>query len=430
MSAAAFNRFLERLAVSNRPAISTSYSGITAKLNEDFWGIDSDVAHSLQVGSFGRRTAIHGISDLDMVFELPANHLSRFQARSGNGPSAMLAEVRDSLLDRFSRTNIRGDGPVVVVGFHKYVVEVLPAFKQADGSYVYGVTRGGGSWELTKPRAEMDAFDAYDVAWGGNLRSVAKMLRAWKNNLGAPVGGYLIDTLAVQFFLRHPHFQNASSGDYPFLVDALFTWLRSLDNDGEWPAPGSGDLVSAKGAFTGRAAKASARCRDAISADNLVAKTRKWRSVFGNSFPVMTTRVMQDVVLPDLTSPGEEFIEDQMPVDVRYRVKLDYEVLQNQVKQWSIMSLPRRNRRLPPAHTLKFYIKECNVPEPFSVRWKVKNRGVAARGQERGGIDVDGGRREKVEHTRFEGRHYVEIYVVKNDVCVARDRADVPIAAQ
>ena len=31
------------------------------------------------------------------------------------------------------------------------------------------------------------------------------------------------------------------------------------------------------------------------------------------------------------------------------------------------------------------------------------------------------------EHTDFQGEHFVECYLVKNGVCVAKDRIDVPI---
>lgn len=428
MSATAFNRFLTELAVSNRSEISNSYEGITARLNQDFWGLASDKSHSLQVGSYGRRSAVHGVSDLDMIFELPPADLDRHRRRSGNGPSQLLAEVRSSLLTRYPRTTIRGDGPVVVVAFEKYVVEVLPAFLQDDQSYIYGITRNGGSWDRTNPRAEISAFDAYDRAWNGNARAMAKMLREWKNHMGAPMGGYLVDTLVVRFFLAHPELQNCTTADYPLLLVSIFRWLSGLDDNASWPAPGSGDLVVAKGQFTGRARKALSKCEEANLQSDTFERTRRWRSVFGKSFPVMTRGVLADVVAPPISTPGEEFIERILPVDIRYRAKLEYEITQNDVIMRDLMMLPRRRRKIPPAHTLRFYLSECNVPEPFEVRWKVKNRGDAAKGRERGGIEMDGGRREKKEHSRFEGGHYVEIYVIRDGVCVARDRADVPIS--
>lgn len=37
------------------------------------------------------------------------------------------------------------------------------------------------------------------------------------------------------------------------------------------------------------------------------------------------------------------------------------------------------------------------------------------------------GNSSKEEHTNFNGRHYVECYIVKNEVCIARNKILVPI---
>jgi hypothetical protein len=62
--------------------------------------------------------------------------------------------------------------------------------------------------------------------------------------------------------------------------------------------------------------------------------------------------------------------------------------------------------------------------------WKVKNRGEEAsqRQQLRGEISINtNNRRERVESTSFPGEHYVEVYAIKDGVCVARERIAVPI---
>lgn len=71
MSAKLFREFRDALAVKNSEEISGRYKAITTRLNKDYWDIDSDTTNCLQVGSYGRNTAINGVSDLDMAFELP-----------------------------------------------------------------------------------------------------------------------------------------------------------------------------------------------------------------------------------------------------------------------------------------------------------------------------------------------------------------------
>ncbi|MFR3289951.1 MAG: nucleotide-binding domain-containing protein [Lachnospiraceae bacterium] len=59
--------------------------------------------------------------------------------------------------------------------------------------------------------------------------------------------------------------------------------------------------------------------------------------------------------------------------------------------------------------------------------WKVKNVGPEAerRNQLRGQIVEKG--KTLVEHSRFFGNHYIECYIIKNGVCVAKSRIDIPI---
>lgn len=101
MTSALFTKFRANIAVSNAGDIATSYANISARLNKDFWDLRSDTAHRRQVGSYGRGTAIHGISDLDMVFELPLAMYEQYRKREGNGPSQLLQAVRQSLLTRY-----------------------------------------------------------------------------------------------------------------------------------------------------------------------------------------------------------------------------------------------------------------------------------------------------------------------------------------
>ena len=67
----AFTQFLANLVVDNAATISSRYEEITCSLNKKFRDTESKIANSLQVGSYGRWTAIKGISDLDMLYIIP-----------------------------------------------------------------------------------------------------------------------------------------------------------------------------------------------------------------------------------------------------------------------------------------------------------------------------------------------------------------------
>jgi hypothetical protein len=280
----------------------------------------------------------------------------------------------------------------------------------------------------TRPRQERDAFDGFDAECEGNHRKVAKMLRAWKDASGAPLGGWLIDTLAYRFFETYPSWKTAALDDYAELMVAVFEYLAAQDDGGVWYAPGSNDPVSAKGKFTPRAKKALEKLKQALEEDDLLTRTKKWRSVFGRKFDLIEEAYKDDLrKVVARTGAHEQFIEDRFPVNIGFDLRVDYEVTEDKVTLWEFAKIPRRYRRLPLGKGLRFYIADTNVPEPFDVYWKVRNHGPKSRGKERGEITADDGHRRRTEHTAFGGGHYVEAYLVKDGVCVARDRAEVPI---
>ncbi|NLH36331.1 MAG: hypothetical protein GX453_10005 [Lactococcus chungangensis] len=81
-------------------------------------------------------------------------------------------------------------------------------------------------------------------------------------------------------------------------------------------------------------------------------------------------------------------------------------------------------RFLPKNMWLKFFITNSNIPEPYSIVWRVLNTGQEARDahQERGNLEPDVASKSKIEHTQYRGTHYVEAFAIKDNYCVARDR--------
>lgn len=73
-----------------------------------------------------------------------------------------------------------------------------------------------------------------------------------------------------------------------------------------------------------------------------------------------------------------------------------------------------------------------DVPPPYSVKWKVTNRGEQAIKRDciRGQIIDDAGSLERKESTNFKGSHFVECYIIKDNMVVAMDSIDVPISEE
>lgn len=183
-----FKTFLDDIKIDNASTISLRYGEVTAALNKRFRDTESKTANSLQVGSYGRWTAIKGVSDLDMIYIMPAG---KWDAYKDNKQYDLLRDTKDAIKARYPSTEVKVDRLVVRVLYKDFHIEVMPAFKQDDGSFKYPDTAKGGSWKITKPQAELDEMRDSDARKNGNLRPLCKMTRAWKNKHGVAMGGLL-----------------------------------------------------------------------------------------------------------------------------------------------------------------------------------------------------------------------------------------------
>jgi hypothetical protein len=430
VSATLFEQFRKNLAVKNASEISERYLAITRRLNKDYWDTESEYAHCLQVGSYGRNTAIHGVSDLDMAFELPWSVHERIIKKSDNCQKVLLDEVRDKLKILYPNTPIRSDGQVVTVDFKNYRVEVLPAFVEEDRRYKYPDSNNGGEWKWCHPRDEIEAVQVIHDRSNRNLKHICKMVRAWKNKHGAAMSGMLIDTLCYNFFKGNTNYDTKGYASYPLLVMDIFTHLGDQADQRYWKAPGSEDRVYTSGRFQAKAKKAAKKAQEALDADTDKAKEKVWKKIFGRHFPTTSTAITAADALKAGTSHAtEQFVEDEYPVDIQYEVGIECEVLYRGSRERVFRFIEATFPWLQLDRKLRFHIVECNVPHPYKVLWKVRNRGpfAEARGI-RGQLLEDDGRQERTESTAFPGKHFVECYIISNGVCVARDRIAVPIA--
>lgn len=286
-----FSTFCSNIRVQDGDTISTRYKAITRRLNTDFWNTTSDTSHSLYVGSYGRNTAIRGFSDLDIVFQLPYAAYEQYNNRQGNGQSALLQAVKSSIEQTYSKTSIRGDRQVILIPFTDGITfEVVPAFVNKDGSYTYPDANNGGQWRTTNPKPEMDAIINRNNTCNGNLISLCRMMRAWRNNMSVPIGGLLIDTLAYQFIDSWPH-KDKSHFYYDWMCRDFFRFMAAQDKEQNyWRAPGSGQHIYGKGLFQWKATRGYNLALEAIQYETATPKKewsakQKWREIFGTSFP-------------------------------------------------------------------------------------------------------------------------------------------------
>lgn len=284
-----FSTFCSSLRMSDETVddIRYRYKRITKQLNMDFWDSSSDTSNSLYVGSYGRGTAIH-VSDIDVIFKLPYGKYTQYNAYQGNGQSALLQEVKASIQKTY-RSYMRADGQVIKIDFTDGICfEIVPAFINTDDSYTYPDTNNGGSWKTTDPKAEIDEMNTANKNWNKNLKRLARMARAWKDQWDVPIGGLLIDTLAYRF-LSNWEYKDKSFFYYDWMTRDFLKFLSEQNEEQEyWLAPGSLQYVWRKGKFEYKAKQCYNIAIKAIEyeANNQeYSANKKWREIYGTKFP-------------------------------------------------------------------------------------------------------------------------------------------------
>lgn len=129
----------------------------------------------------------------------------------------------------------------------------------------------------------------------------------------------------------------------------------------------------------------------------------------------------------------EEYIKNMFPIlNTNKYIKLDCRLTDsNRQKPDRLLSnILSKNEKIDIGYILDFYIENTNVSRPYEIYWKVKNNGDEAmrlndlRGEIFKSISTND---HHSEYSKFKGNHYVECYIIKNKVCVAIGRIEVPI---
>ncbi|MGX9935832.1 SMODS domain-containing nucleotidyltransferase [Advenella kashmirensis] len=421
-----FKQFLSNIKVQNDDQIELRYGEITSALNNDFRDSESKISNNLQVGSYGRWTAIKGVSDLDMLYIVPT---SQWEEYKDGRQSALLERTKAAIKSRYPRTEMYVDRLVVRVLYTKFHVEVQPVFELEDGSFRYPDTYKGGSWKTTKPREEISAMTEFVSNKNKNLRRLCKMARAWKNKHGVGMGGLLIDTLSHNFLRDIKDYDEKSYLYYDWMSRDFFKYLSELPRQDYYSALGSGQRVRVKSNFQKPAKEAYDLALKAIDAAGKENESAKWQKIYGRDFPdtVAERKSSASIGSYDEYKSTEQFVEDLWPIDIRYSLSVDCEVSQNGFRDYLLKEFLSRRLPIRRQKSLRFFIDSCNVPGNYTILWKVLNRGEEAFRRKCTRGTISSGSTEILETTDFHGDHIVECYIAKEGVIVAKDSIHVPI---
>jgi hypothetical protein len=201
---------------------------LETRLHQHFGGPGLEV-----IGSHSRGTAITGMSDLDVLVRVP-----REVATWGGtlkSSKTILEHVRSTLLDRYTRTDIRRDGQAVVVNFAggsrsidvvpAVFIQMLPGQNGIRRRPLFRIPDGAAGWLLTSPQVHNAFIDAADSRSRGKLKYAAQLLKFWRHcrRPGLPALSFHFDMLLAASRIA----EGAKS--YQIILLEFFDILRRRD---------------------------------------------------------------------------------------------------------------------------------------------------------------------------------------------------------
>jgi len=413
-----------------------------AKTLHDYYypSLTYDGSSKLIIGSYGKRTNIRPVGDIDLLFKMSDEQFEHYDKLSGNKQSQLLQDVRGIFKDKFTTTeNIRAFGKVIEITFSDgtHNVELLPAWKQADGKFIIPNSENGGSWDIWDPIKEFENIDSSSKRTK-KTRSLIRMTKRWLDYCSVPLKSFMVELLVVEYLSTRTGNEN-----YSKLMKDFFDFLLTKRNASIY-SPASSSFINLGDQWYIKAESAVTRAKkadDFEAKDDLENSSREWKKVFGDVFPLATNKSVattqtHSLDIAVLTKAYPSVDEEDITLDYNiqhslvsgYVVDLDAEVTQNGFRKGSLVAFLAQNFPLLKQKKLLFRAK-TNVPSPYQMMWKVRNFGEEAKRANglRGEITPDGGFRQKEEHTQYIGDHYVECYVIKNGCCVAVGAILVPI---
>lgn len=418
-------------------AVENFLAKVDHPVGENFLGL-------IPQGSFAQRTIINPVGDRD---EFDADVLLDMNEVDGWDADDYVDELYKALRTSGTyRDMVNRRSRCVTVDYaNAFHIDVVPYLTRHDERYI--TNRSTNEYERTDPEAFNAWLDEQNRLSRGRLTKVIRLmkyLRDYKNN-------YTIASVIQSILLGERVSATRLWSDENYYADlptALKNIVRDLDiylqDHVEMPQiedPGcAGETYNHRwnqeqyANYRKWIHTYAAWIEDAYEERDREESIRKWRKLFGDGFASTSTQVKKAATAhlsrTDVRNT-EQFIDTDLgypySLDPNYRVKLGARA--GVRRGFQKYDLSTRGNKVRKGNDIRFNIREITVPQPYDLYWKVRNTGEAALDADclRGNILRDNGSLQRVEPTSYVGKHYVEVYVVKDGSVVAMDHHDVVI---
>jgi len=401
-----FEKFYEtiKLTSAQEEDAEKKYNGVCKTLHDFYYpNSEYDGTTKLLIGSFGKGTNIRPPRDVDVLFIMPSDKFDQYNDNRSNSQSQLLQDIKKVLSKRYSTTDkIKGWGKVVFIKFAEgtHNIELLPAWEQISGDFIIPNSENGGRWETWDPRYEINNINVSDKKTKGKTRALIRMIKKWSENCTVNLKSFQIEKKVVEFFAV-----NDANKAYSILVKDFFIYFySSADNE----------IISYLNTAKNRAIKAC----ELESSGSLEDTVDEWKKLFGSDFPSLEDSCIGHEKDKPVLADYSHCEPLRWPLNNIYRVNIDaYIFTKENGKQ--LGGINSDGRILSPGLYLKF-VARSNAKGSFRYFWQVVNTGQAARENNdlRGNIFKD--RQVHWESTRYNGKHWIECFIVQDECCVAR----------
>lgn len=273
---------------------NTKLREITQCLNRAYWphlAAGSTDITWLVGGSWSKQTQARPGSDIDLIFLLPWEMRDRYQKRTGNKQSQILQEVKNVLIPSNPRTDIKGDGPTVVVDFSTVKIEVVPAFLCEPAVGINDInlrvqvcdTNDGGRYKIAAPVAERVQAQQANAASQGNFIALARMMRTWKRYCNVPVKSVALDQMIIAFLARYEYAKETPFW-HDWMVRDFFAFMLTQKRNFAL-LPVSFEIIQFGDEWVSRAEtayKTACRACEHEKLDHNAEAGEEWQKIFGN----------------------------------------------------------------------------------------------------------------------------------------------------
>jgi hypothetical protein len=442
-----FEDFLEKEVNLNKTRIDKIKDGVAVvkKFIQNSEVFKDNFINIVPQGSYRQKTIIKPLSDshtfdVDLLLEL--------REFSGWSPKQYL----DNLHKEFKENGIyedivdrHGKNRCVTLDYaDDFHIDIIPTIKNTIGCHI--MNKDTDLFESTDGDGYAEWFERMNtISTGDLLIKVVRLAKYIRDKESIPIKSIMLTTLLGNLVLNSDN--EIDYFDLPTAFKVLFGRLDDYFQSHSVPPDVRNPILSTE-SFTrhwnqDNFEKTKDKLRiirkkidESYNSDNDNISKLLWKQIFGENFVVSDSNDIDNIVAPcDVSNnhpnrdSGEMFLSDLgITESIQYEVVIDANIVQDGFRPFRL-----RNSTKPLAkkRKIEFIIDKCTVPPPYLIKWKIKNSGFEAlsRNDLRGEIVSDSGYRNKRENTKYEGSHYAECYLIKDEVCVAKDLIDVPIGS-